>query len=76
MTNAVWNMIVNVCCMCPAYFIIYYWQIYSNGWGPSDEGYSLDGPGALVQKTFENAAIMVSRQRDNLVRIFMLSLTG
>lgn len=35
-------------------------MIYSNSWGPSDEGYVVDGPGPLLQETFENAIKLVS----------------
>lgn len=36
--------------------LLYTLQIYSNSWGPSDNGYTLEGPGQLLQKTFEEAA--------------------
>lgn len=31
-----------------------YIQIYSNSWGPNDNGYTVDGPGQLLEQTLEN----------------------
>ena len=30
-------------------------DIYSNSWGPSDNGFLVDGPGKLVEQTLSNA---------------------
>ena len=31
-----------------------YIHIYSNSWGPSDYGFTVEGPGALLRETFSN----------------------
>ena len=36
-----------------------YIDIYSNSWGPSDHGFVVEGPGALVQATFANGIAKV-----------------
>ena len=35
-------------------------QIYSNSWGPIDDGRQVEGPGKAVQQTFENGVFLVS----------------
>ena len=35
-------------------------QIYSNSWGPLDDGTKVEGPGRVVQQVFEDGAFMVS----------------
>ena len=35
-------------------------HIYSNSWGPNDNGFIVEGPGQLVTQTFENGAQKVS----------------
>ena len=36
-----------------------YIHIYSNSWGPNDYGFTVEGPGTLLQKTFSNGATEV-----------------
>lgn len=46
-------------------------DIYSNSWGPSDNGILVDGPGTLTRATLEAGAKMVSvnihMQQQNLI---------
>ena len=35
-------------------------DIYSNSWGPSDNGYIVDGPGRLTKLAFQNGVRQVS----------------
>ena len=35
-------------------------SVYSNSWGPSDNGYVVEGPGVLVQQTLSQAVVKVS----------------
>ena len=35
-------------------------SVYSNSWGPPDEGFRVEGPGHLVQRTFEAGTMKVS----------------
>ena len=35
-------------------------MVYSNSWGPSDYGFSVDGPGVLTELTFSTGAQNVS----------------
>ena len=37
-----------------------YIMIYSNSWGPSDFGFTVDGPESYVKNTFKNAVASVS----------------
>ena len=37
-----------------------YIDIYSNSWGPSDDGFTIDGPGYLISLTLETGARNVS----------------
>ncbi len=32
-----------------------YIQVYSNSWGPNDNGFTVEKPGILLEKTLENA---------------------
>ncbi len=36
-----------------------YIQVYSNSWGPNDNGFIVDKPGILLERTFENAVTNV-----------------
>lgn len=40
----------------------HYIDIYSNSWGPSDSGYTVDGPGEFLTNTLENGVTRVSLQ--------------
>ncbi len=37
-----------------------YIQVYSNSWGPSDNGFVVEKPGTLLENAFENAVTKVS----------------
>ena len=41
-------------------------QVYSNSWGPLDDGIVVDGPGILVQRTFEIGASKVKRMNRHI----------
>ena len=34
-------------------------DIYSNSWGPSDDGYTVQGPGPLTKMALENGVMKV-----------------
>ena len=36
-------------------------DIYSNSWGPKDDGFTVEGPGTLVSMTFETGTKMVGK---------------
>ena len=42
-----------------------YIDIYSNSWGPKDNGFSVEGVGPLVNKVFQNGANQVKLWRDD-----------
>lgn len=44
-----------------------YIQIYSNSWGPGDTGDVVEGPGTLVQQTFQAGVSQVRGFHSNVV---------
>lgn len=41
-------------------------QVYSNSWGPLDDGIVVEGPGILVQSTFEIGTSEVNRMNRHI----------
>ncbi len=42
-----------------------YIKVYSNSWGPSDLGFTVEGPGRLTKQTLFNGATMVCIATNN-----------
>ena len=44
-------------------------EIYSSSWGPNDDGKTVDGPGRLAKKAFQDGIDQVHGDTDALVHI-------
>lgn len=51
-------------------------DIYSNSWGPSDNGNIVDGPGRLTQMALEQAVRQVSNNLSNVHHSYKLVLSS